>query len=282
MESLREFYACQNEWARAYLGGVSAEHRQRAGELEGLFHDRVRRRILELGSGGGQMAVALAERGHQVTGIERDAGSVANARTLAAALAGAPADTTSEELPLCRHGGRRETPVSRIAQGPSCSGRVAFLEGDFYTVEPPGPFDLVLYLDGFGIGSDDDQRRLLRRAAGWTTPAGQALIEIYAPWFWAAMAGNRLVIEQAEREYGFDPRGCRMLDTWWHRHQPGRRVTQSLRCYSPADLDLLLEGTGWRLTDVVPGGAVDLPNHVYHRRVPLARAMQYLACLERT
>ncbi len=254
MERLREFYACQNEWARAYLGEVSAEHRQRAGELEALFHDRGRRRILELGSGGGQMAVALAERGHQVTGIEQDAGSAANARSLAAALAARPA----------------------------AAGRVTFLEGDFYTIDPPSPFDLVLYLDGFGIGSDDDQRRLLRRAAGWTPPAGQALVEIYAPWFWAAMAGNRLVIEQAEREYGFDPRGCRMLDTWWHRDHPGRRVTQSLRCYSPADLDLLLEGTGWRLTDVIPGGAVDLPNHVYHRQVPLARAMQYLACLERT
>ncbi|NLI75915.1 MAG: zinc ribbon domain-containing protein [Candidatus Riflebacteria bacterium] len=30
-----------------------------------------------------------------------------------------PTDTTSEGLPLCRHGGRRETPVSRIAKGPS-------------------------------------------------------------------------------------------------------------------------------------------------------------------
>lgn len=253
VESLREFYACQNEWARAYLGEVAAEHRQRAGELEGLFRTRDGQRILELGSGGGQMAVALAERGHQVTGIEQNAGSVANARALAAAW---PAP-------------------------PPATGRVTFLEGDFYTIDPPPPFDLVLYLDGFGIGSDDDQRRLLRRAAGWTTPTGRALIEIYAPWFWAGMAGNRLVIDQAEREYGFDPHGCRMLDTWWHRHHPERRVTQSLRCYSPADLALLLEGTGWRLADVVPGGAVDLPHHVYHHRVPLAQAMQYLACLDR-
>ncbi|GAB7051292.1 hypothetical protein [Catenuloplanes indicus] len=35
---------------------------------------------------------------------------------------------------------------------------------------------------------------------------------------------------------------------------PDRKVTQRLRCYSPADLALLLEGTGLRLDGILLGG----------------------------
>jgi len=44
-----------------------------------------------------------------------------------------------------------------------------------YDVDIGGPFDAVCYWDGFGIGDDQDQRRLLRRIAGWLAPDGRAL-----------------------------------------------------------------------------------------------------------
>jgi hypothetical protein len=45
-------------------------------------------------------------------------------------------------------------------------GSLRAIEGDFYETEPPGKFDVVAYFDGFGIGTDEDQRRLLRRIVG--------------------------------------------------------------------------------------------------------------------
>jgi hypothetical protein len=104
---------------------------------------------------------------------------------------------------------------------------------------PRGRFDVVAYFDGFGIGSDEDQRRLLRRIVGWLVAGGSVLVDVLVPWYWARRAGN-------EEEFptgsgvryldGFDPGGCRMTERMWRVGHEGDAVTQSLRCYSPADL----------------------------------------------
>lgn len=85
----------------------------------------------------------------------------------------------------------------------------------------------------------------------------------------------------ATRRYGFDATGNRMLDMWWPNGRPGEALTQSLRCYEPADFHLLLEGTGLGLTGIEPGGAVDRVSGEYRSPVPLEHAMSYLARLER-
>lgn len=51
-------------------------------------------------------------------------------------------------------------------------------------------------------------------------------------------------------------------------------VTQSLRCYSPADLRLLLQGTGLSVRDVEP-----FTDETYGEPCELADAMLYLAAL---
>jgi len=56
-------------------------------------------------------------------------------------------------------------------------------------------------------------------------------------------------------------------------------MTQSLRCYSPADLRLLLTGTGLTIQRIEPGGAVDYAAKMYKHHVPLEQAMQYLVTL---
>jgi len=70
-----------------------------------------------------------------------------------------------------------------------------------------------------------------------------------------------------------------MLDTWWPGDDESQAVTQSLRCYSPADLRLLLQHTGLTLQSLEPGGAVDYDKHEWHPQVPLEQAMSYVAKL---
>ena len=50
-------------------------------------------------------------------------------------------------------------------------------------------------------------------------------------------------VEMRERCH-FDPVHCRWIDEWVPTAAPEQALAQTLRCYSPADLLLLLEGTG--------------------------------------
>ena len=247
IQGIVEFYERQQELGRVYTGPVLEYHRERARSVGGHLGNGPKR-ILELGAGGGQNAVALAELGHAVTAVEIVPGAYRHALTLA-----------------------RQ----------AVRGSLNVIQGDFYDVSLSGSFDAVVYWDGFGIGTDADQRRLLRRVAGWLGPAGLTLLDVFTPWYWAAVAGTRQDGEGYSRQYGFDPLGCRMLDTWWAPASPTARVTQSLRCYSPADLELVLEGTGLGLRKVEPGGAYDQVARVYRPKVPLEQVMTYLAVLER-
>lgn len=196
--------------------------------------------------GGGQTAAAGAIAGHEVVAVELLPSAAAHARRLAAARPGVA---------------------------------MTFVEGDVFAVDPGGSFDVACYWDGFGVGEDADQRRLLRRVAGWLAPDGCALLDVNTPWYWAAAAGQERRFPGAMRRYGYDADGNRMLDTWWDPADSDHRLTPSLRCYAPADLRLLLEGTGLTLASLEPGGGLDATTGKYLPTVPLARAMQYLAKL---
>jgi SAM-dependent methyltransferase len=240
-----EFYRSQLAWMGIYSGEPDDEHREKVTTIERMAGPGPRR-ILELGPGGGQNAAAAADLGHSVVGVELVPELAAHAGALAASRPG-----------------------------------MRVINASFYDVELDGPFDLVLYWDGFGVGEDADQGRLLRRIAGWLAPGGCALIDINTPWYWAAADGVEMRWESAARRYGFDPDGCRMLDTWWPADDETRAVSQSLRCYSPADLRLLLAGSGLALDGLEPGGAVSYEDFSWEPRVELGRAMQYTARLVR-
>ena len=245
MDWAQTFYATQFD----LLDGPGAweiqrEHREIALSVQALTVPSAR--VLELGAGGGQVAAALADLGYDVVAIELLPVVAARAQNLA-----------SSPRP----------------------GMMTVLQGDFYEIELEGTFDVVCYWDGFGIGSDADQRALLRRIHEWLTPSGHALIEVYTPWYWAQAAGRTMTVGRAARRYDFDGRGCRMLDTWWSEADSASTVTQSLRCYAPADLELLLEGTGLHLVRVTPGGCYDAETGRYEGDAPLERAMSYVAML---
>jgi SAM-dependent methyltransferase len=246
MDWALEFYTKQNQWSGVYEEAINDGHRLKASWIA-EFTGPGKKRILELGSGGGQVAAAMADLGHDVIAVEQAPMLCAHAQTLAA--------------------------VKRV-------GQLTVVQASFYEVTLEGLFDVICYYDGFGIGSDADQRRLLKRVATWLTPTGSALFEIGTPWYIASVDGRGWTVGEAERRYNFDADGCRWVDTWWPIGKPEEAVQQSLRCYSPADLRMLLEPTGLQLQQIKPGGTVDWEQGKWLASVPLGKALNYLAQLK--
>lgn len=246
MDWVADFYARQYAWADWRRRWSEFDPNERDPHVDAVTRHAGSQslRILELGSGTGTTAAALAVAGHDVVAVELLGELAAHTQELAAVVSG---------------------------------GSLHAISGDFYEIEPEGAFDLVAYFDGFGIGSDEDQRRLLRRIVRWLAPGGCALIDVLVPWYWASRAGN-------EEEFptgsgvryldGFDAEGCRLTERMWRLGHADDAVTQSIRCYSPADLRLLLEGTGLSLLEVEP-----FTDEAYGEPCELADAMLYLAVL---
>ena len=248
MDWVLEFYRRQYEWS---------DWRNRWADFDpnalDPHVDAVRRlagegpkRILELGAGTGTTAAALAHAGHDVVTIELQA-------------------------MLAEH-------IAELARGIE-GGSLRSLVGDFYSVDPGGPFDVVAYFDGFGIGSDEDQRRLLGRIGDWLANDGCALIDVLTPWYFAKTAGNEEEFPEGsgvQYREGFDAEGSRMTEQMWRAGEEADAVMQSLRCYSPADLLLLLEGT-----DLALAGIESYTDQWYGEPAALEDAMVYLAKLAR-
>lgn len=241
----KPFYFRQNELCDVYNSDIQGQHHQRAA-LIGIQHPSAQS-VLELGAGGGQVACSTALVGH---------------------------DTTALELvpEFSEH-------TKQLAFEHNIHNLTA-LNGDFYTIELSETFDVITYWDGFGIGTDDEQIQLLNRCVSWLNPDGIVLLEISTPWYWAKVAGQAMQLEDARRQYTFDANHCRLVDTWWHTDSPDDQVSQSIRCYSPADLRLLLRDTKLQLIEVVEiGGAVDYDRGEYHSNVELGQAMSYVVKL---
>lgn len=208
MDWVKDFYTRKSEWFGP--SGILDHHRARAATVERLGKAGPKR-VLELGAGAGGSAAATADLGHSVVALELSSLRAQYARDLAA-----------QER----------------------AGALTILEADFYTVELAGPFDVVTYWNGFGIGTDADQRRLLQRIAGeWLAPDGCILIDVFSPWQWVRVAGTEERDEESDliQRNDFDPVGCRFLDHWWPVSNPTERITQSIRCYTPGDFLLLMQ-----------------------------------------
>ena len=223
MDWVRDFYSTTGRWWGAAEGRITERDHRRVEELHEHAGRATPMRVLELGSGYGTTAAALANAGHAVTAVEIS-------------------DRLDYRVPH---------------DGP---GTVEVVNDDFYAVRLTGRFDAVCYYNGFGIGADADQRRLLKRIADeWLADDGVALIDVYNPFVWARWDGDEehrmpdpsrgYAYELRERTT-FDPVTCTAADTWWDVAHPDQKITQTLRCYTPADLLLLLEGTGLALTSI--------------------------------
>jgi SAM-dependent methyltransferase len=257
MDWVEDFYSRTGHWwgeAESGIGDRDRDHVDRLHRLCGTDP----KRVLELGCGYGNTAAAFAEAGHRVVAVE-----------------------------LTDRADRAAVHADRL--GPD---RLQVVRGDFYTVGIAERFDAVAYWNGFGIGSDADQRRLLRRIAAWLEPGGTALVDVYNPIVWAGWNGEHELLQanpgagyrhELQQRTAFDPVTSTAVDTWWDTAEPEHRISQRLRCYSPADLRLLLEGTGLELAGVLAGGEpVDLDADHAGDAAWLRVHHEYLAVLEPT
>lgn len=245
----QDFYRTQNRWSQVYFRDISQVDREKV-----FWINRITRmssvRVLELGAGGGQFSVAACQQGHQVTAIEIEPDFVDH--------------------------------IEKLSEQGGCEN-LTILNANFYSVALKNDFDIICYWDGFGIGSDRDQRRLLERISSWLAPGGSVFLEIFTPWYWANEVGDiQFDIGDASRQYGFDAEKCVMTDTWWLKEYPTLKKTQHLRCYSPADLVLLLENSGLKMVEIFPGGKIDNNTGKYTQVAPLRQAMSYIARLVHT
>jgi hypothetical protein len=169
-------------------------------------------------------------------------------------------------------------------------GSLSILEGSYYTIELDGRFDVVCWWEGFGLGSDADQRRMLRRIAHeWLAPGGCALVDVYNPVRAARHAGEEVHLKALEGVPGsvamierchFDPVYSRWIDEWQPVAEPEKALAQTVRCYTPMDFLLLLEGTGLALKRIeVNGCEVDFSTNQIALSGPLMEAWGYLAQL---
>lgn len=256
MDWVREFYSTSGGWWAKADARVGDRDRRRAGLVR--EYGGAAGSVLELGSGYGTTAIALAEVGYAVTAVE-----------------------ISDRADVLASTDREVT-----------AGSLTVHKADFYEVGLPGMFDVVCYWNGFGIGSDADQRRLLGRIESqWLAPGGIALIDIFNPVVWASWDGDQEQLSpdpSAGYDYAltqrirFDPVTSTAIDTWWETSNPARKISQHLRCYAPADLMLLLTGTGLSLTGIIAGDRMLPPSPHPSLDILLREQHEYLAVLRRS
>lgn len=205
-------------------------------------------RVLELGAGNGLFARTLADFDKKITTIELVPEIVEFARQLN------PPNITS----FC---------------------------GDFYEISLEEKFDLILYLDGFGIGTDEDQLLLLKRIYNWLEDDGVALIDIYQPEYWK----NVPTIEMSplpnvtiRRKYDYDEKKQRMTDTWWEQDTPQEKFTQSLACYSPDEIYALCKKANLEIIGYYPGGKMDYETWQFHEVASLSDCLSYQIKIQKT
>ena len=209
--------------------------------------------VLELGSGSGTTAIAAASAGYQVLGVEISQTRVTHALKLA-----------EDARDQCVH-----PPF--------------FVQADFYTVQLTAEFDVVTYWNGFGGGSDEDQHLLLSRISReWLAPGGCLIMDIYAPWRWARIAGNRYEVGDLICENSFDPARSRFVERWSKQQEPDRPVTQYGRCYAPSDFLLLIADLGLSVAEFRLDGNIMAIDDETEELLPLLNAWQYTAILRRS
>ncbi|MEZ0110099.1 SAM-dependent methyltransferase [Catenulispora sp. EB89] len=257
MDWSRDFYSTTGRWWGPAESGVTERDHERVALVRtASAATSEATTMLELGCGYGSTAALAARSGFQVLGID-----------------------ISDRLQFARRYLDEAAP-----------GTLGFAYADFYRFAARRRFDVICYWNGFGIGTDADQRVLLRRIAQeWLAPGGVALIDVANPLAWSRWAGeveHKAARPQDGYRYAlteridFDPIGCRYIDTWWEQDHPERAHTQTGRCYTPADFELLLAGTGLTLNAAyVNGVAIGDDGDAASRAGLLTERHEWLAVL---
>lgn len=218
---VKDFYdSAAAWWGESWYEGENLQPRL---EMVQRLIGKAPKELLELGAGTGETAGFLAAAGYQIAAV----------------------DLSAKNFGL----------LSKVAKKYPA---VTPVQGDFLTVALTRKFDAVVLFETFGMGSDADQRRLLNRIAEeWLKPGGVVLMDVYHPFGPIKCAGDEQSLDRLEEVPGsvdmtersfFDPVLCRWIDEWEPVQDKNALRRQSVRCYTPADLLLLLEGTSFKVT----------------------------------
>lgn len=227
LKQVDDFFSTTGKWWGQAEGKITSDDYERLAIIKRLAGPPPKR-ILELGSSYGNTAAVCAQAGYDVVGVE-----------------------LSDRLDF-----------SQTYQKQKYPGSLKFIKEDFYHFVTPQPFDLVCYWNGFGIGTDEDLRRLLKKIAHeWLAPSGCALIDIQNPFVWNSWSGDtesKLADPEAGYPHNvreiiaFDQENNRFTDTWWITEKPEAKVSQTMRCFTPADFRLLAKDTGLTVSTIEP------------------------------
>jgi SAM-dependent methyltransferase len=214
---IKSFYdSAADWWGTSWYNGENLEERLQTIREYGNRDDK---RILELGAGTGETAAYLCDHGYSVTAV----------------------DISKRNIELM-HEMKKKRPSLRV------------VEGDFLKVRIKEKFPTICMFETFGMGSDQDQKELLKRInKNWLQDGGVLILDLYHPSGPIKAAGTKRILERLENvpgsvemtEYSYyDGIKNRWIDIWEPINNKASARIQSVRCYSPADLFLLLEGTG--------------------------------------
>lgn len=154
------------------------------------------------------------------------------------------------------------------------------IHGSFYDVNLTTQFDVIIYIDGFGVGTDDDQLTLLQNIKHWMKDDGCALIDIYQPVHWKKADGVEMYLSprnmpHLKRKYSYDFEADIMMDKWWHEKDMKLNSTQYLKCYTPDEIYKLCKRAGLNIIGYFPNGAMDYESMDYHEYASLQECMSY-------
>ncbi|MDD3627324.1 MAG: class I SAM-dependent methyltransferase [bacterium] len=223
-EWIKKFYdSAVDWWGESWYDGENLK-----GRLE-LIRKYIKNKsagILELGAGTGETAAYLAENGYKITAVELSRKNIGLIKKYS--------ETRKNLLPI---------------------------EGDFLSVKINKRFDGVCIFESFGFGTDQDQRRLLKRISKeWLKKNGIAILDAYHPFGPIKNAGKKIELDRLENipgsvdmtEYSyFDAIKSRWIDIWEPKNDKRKKRMQSIRCYSPADFLLLVDGTGLSCREMI-------------------------------
>lgn len=196
---------------------------------------------LELGSGIGIDAMALAQKGVAVTALELD--------------------------PTAHH----QAVENQLKTGTN----VEFKLDNFMEYSCTKKFDLVYYKDGFGVGEDSFQQKLLQRVTDWLEPNGRFYVDVYNPNFWQQADQVEMQLSDTiRRRYAYNQVEHNFSDTWYDE-KSGEVVKQTLKCYDLATLEQLAKKANLKILAVYPSGKINYQLMQWENQATLADCMYY-------
>lgn len=227
MNENRAFYRKQFEWMKdtfvqresAYLSFAESRCKKVLAETKPTG-----KRFLEIGSGAGFEAGVFSAMGYQVDAVELDPELVHFA----------------------------ENRLQRQALRPE------IILGDFLSHPFADRYDLIYYLDGFGVGDPADQEAFLARIGRLLNGStGTAYIDIYNKRYWKEAHGVSMkLMGTVQRVYSFESDGNVMVDRW-RDSETGESAEQRLCCYDLDEIVRMSRRAGLDVVKAVSGGRMD-------------------------